>query len=89
MDEFTTIVLLRHKVQVIEKALETYRRTFNDMIFDPRVNNSLKGHFSNKVNSVEKELADLDELEQEVNEKGLYKTKWGKRLINKTNNNPA
>lgn len=89
MDEVTTIILLRHKVKVLNDALETYRNTFNDMIVDPRVNNSLKGYFSDKVNSVEKALIDMDKLEQEVKEKGLYKTKWGNKLINKINNNPA
>jgi len=89
MDEITTIIVQNYKLEVLEKALVKYRTMFNDMIVDPRINNSLKGYYSEEINKIEQEIIEANNLEQEVKAKGLEGSNWGLKLINKANNNPG
>jgi len=86
MDQFTTIIVLREKQKTYEKVLSKYKTMFEDMIVDPRVNNALKGYYRDQIDEIDSKLNELDEFEKEVEEKGLYESKLGKKLINKANN---
>lgn len=86
MDQFTTIIVLREKQKTYEKVLSKYKTMFEDMIVDPRVNNALKGYYRDQIEEIDSKLNELDEFEKEVEEKGLYESKLGKKLINKANN---
>ena len=47
------------------------------------------GYYQNQINKIEQELIEVNEVEKEVNEKGLAGSKFGIKLINKANNNPG
>tara|TARA_R110000796_G_scaffold142154_7_gene258625 strand:- start:95 stop:346 length:252 start_codon:yes stop_codon:yes gene_type:complete len=83
MDQFTTIVVLQHKIKEYGMALASYRKVIEDMVVDPRVNNALKGHYQDQIKEVELKLNEANKLEQEVNEKGLYESKLWNKINNK------
>ena len=89
MDQFTTIVVLKSKLEAYKKVLHQYEDMFEEMIVDPRVNNALKGYYQDKMKGAKQKIDDIESFENEVKEKGLYKTKLGRKLINKANNNPG
>lgn len=89
MDQFTTIVVLKSKLETYKKVLHQYEDMFEEMIVDPRVNNALKGYYQDKMKGAKQKIDDIESFENEVIKKGLYKTKLGRKLINKANTNPG
>tara|TARA_Y100000389_G_C17437452_1_gene506410 strand:+ start:1768 stop:2019 length:252 start_codon:yes stop_codon:yes gene_type:complete len=83
MDQFTTIVVLQHKIQEYSVALASYRKVMEDMVVDSRVNNALKGHYQATIKEVESKLDEAEKLEQEVMKEGLYKSKMWNKINNK------